>query len=521
MELSSLSIAGILSVTALDKHKTNVSSKGELIVRENEFYKALIENSGDLTTITDADGNIRFVAPNVINILGYSVEETLNKTIFELVHPEEEDALRIFNDEVVNNPGKLYTYEARVRHTNGSFIWMEGTIINKFADESIGGILTNVRVITARKNAEEKMKRSEQLFSSAFEQVAVGMANIALSGEWLRSNSQLTAITGYSAAELATINYEEFLLPADRTSLTQYVSNILRGEKDNKCHQFRIIRKDKSLLWIELLLNLITDEQQRPLYIVLVVKDIDEAKKTELQLAYKKKELDTFIYRSSHDLRGPITTLLGLADVALLDATDESSQEYFRDFHQVALKMEQTLDNLMAVTRIKENKITYTEVDPMSLVYAHLKSRHLEKFVKNAHLEVNISPDYHYCTDEALLNIILSHLLDNAFVFAKPETQTAVSVDFSIKNGSICLKVSDNGIGITHEDMPFVFDLYFRGKNTQRGSGIGLYLVKSAIDKLNGTIGIESLPGKGTVVNITIPNKTLDLTPVSIDPCLA
>ncbi|MCF8451545.1 MAG: PAS domain S-box protein [Taibaiella sp.] len=521
VEFSSISIAGILTVSAVGQLKTGTASKTELIARENEFYKSLIDHAGDLTAITDAEGNIRFIAPNIFNILGYSVEEIQNKTIFELVHPEEKEALILFNAEVANTPGKLFTYEARMRHNNGDYIWMEGTIINKINDSTIKGILTNARVITARKEAQDKMVKSEQLFSSAFEQVAVGMANINLSGQWLRSNSQLSAITGYSAAELASIDYHEFFLPADRSSVTQYVENVLHGEKENKCHQFRIIRKDKSLFWIELLLNLINDGQQHPQYLVVVVKDIDEAKKNELQLAYKKKELNTFIYRSSHDLRGPITTLLGLAEVALLDTPDERSREYFRDFHQVAFKMEQTLDDLMAVTRIKDNKITFAEVDPKSLIYTHLKSRKLEDIVRNAKIEVEVEPDCHYRTDEALLNIVLSHLLDNAFVFGKPETQTTVAVSFKIVDGLIRVKIADNGIGIAKEDMAHVFDLYYRGKNTQRGSGIGLYLVQSAIEKLNGTINIESQPEKGTIVTVTIPNKTLDLATFSTDPYLA
>jgi PAS domain S-box-containing protein len=182
--------------------------------------------------------------------------------------------------------------------------------------------VTTARITNARRLEEDKIKASERLFRSAFEQVAVGMANLSLGGEWIRMNDQICKITGYSHDELSGTRYEKLYNSAYQAAAITEFRNITGGKKQDQCTTRKFLKKDGSSIWVECLLTLISDEQQQPLYIAVVVKDIDMARRTEHQLEYRNNELDTFIYRSSPDLRGPITTLMGLSDIARLDAPD-------------------------------------------------------------------------------------------------------------------------------------------------------------------------------------------------------
>lgn len=475
----------------------------------DELYRALIENSGDLTMLTNREGEIKFTGPNIYKLLGYTSAEFLCLNIFQLVAPEHAENLRLFNDEVFANPGKLYTFEARVHCKNGEYIWMEATVVNHLNNPIIQGIVTNARVTNERKIAEARISQSERLFKSAFEQVATGMANLSLTGEWILVNNQLCNMCGYSREELQSMYFLDIIPATGKRKAEQDLGNILAGMKVPYCIQKRIERKDGTLLWVDQMMTLITDEDNAPLYVAVVMKDIDIAKKTEAELNYKNKELDTFIYRSSHDLRGPITTLLGLTDIAKLETDDEKMEEYFGNCNLVARKMEKTLDDLMAVTQIKQIKTTTGLVVPRDLINNVLASKTTAERIAESIVTVETDDTLAYHSDEQILILILKQLIDNALIFKNGNRAHQVLVHITGSNERINIEVLDNGIGISEDEQPLVFDLHYRGKNALGGgSGIGLYLVKAAVEKLGGNIHLNSAAGIGTQVTVSLPNKS-------------
>lgn len=504
--LAFVMLTGAMIYMLSKEYTSKVTSVNRTAAFRDEFYRALIVNAGDLTILTDRNGMMQFTGPSIKKLLGYTDTELLKVSVFEFVHPADLQKLQIFHDEIVSHPDHLYTCETRIRHKNGDYLWMEGTIVNKLNDPIIGGIVTTARITNARRLEEDKIKASERLFRSAFEQVAVGMANLSLGGEWIRMNDQICKIIGYTHDELSGTRYEKLYNSEDQAAAITEFRNITGGKKQDQCTTRKFLKKDGSSIWVECLLTLISDEQQQPLYIAVVVKDIDVARRTEHQLEYRNKELDTFIYRSSHDLRGPITTLMGLSDIARLDAPDEKTRDYFTDCYNVAKKMEKTLRDLMAVTQIKQGAVVIKEITPRVLLYTHLNSKKINGSLGDISLCTEVNDDAKYYSDESLFRLIVSHLVDNAIAFTNPLRSAKVFVSIQQKDQKINLIVMDNGIGIPEDEAGQIFDLYFRGRNVQRGSGIGLYLVKSAIEKLGGTIDVSSSTETGTKVIVSLPN---------------
>lgn len=473
------------------------------------FYKALIMHAGDMTMLTSGEGKVNFVSGNICKLLGYSREEWMSLDAFSFVHPDELDNLLAFNKEILAHPGIPFNYEARVRHRDGYYVWMEGSIVNQLNDPMINGILTTARSTEKRKKAEERLQESERMFRAAFEQISVGMANISLAGDWVLVNNHLCGMTGYSIEEMEAMKYWDISDPAEKKQAKEDFERVVTGEEIACCRQKTVTAKDGSTLHVERMLSLICDDNGSPLYVALVLKDIEAATRTKNELAYKNRELDTFIYRSSHDLRGPITTLIGLTELGMTEIPESEAKEYFASCNEVSKRMRKTLDDLMGVTYIKELAVTSEEIRPEAILNNAMAIETLHDRLANAAFFPEIEMLAKCYTNANLFSTILRHLLANAFTFRRRGIQHKVHLNITVAENKTSIYVMDNGTGIDPVDRDQIYDLYYNGKSAQRGSGVGLYIVKMAVEKLGGTIAMESEPGYGTRFMVTLPNGSI------------
>lgn len=350
---------------------------------------------------------------------------------------------------------------------------------------------------------------NQWLFRAAFEQSAIAMAQLYPSGDWLVINEQLCIETGYTMEDLHELRYADLYTGADKIDIMERLVQMKRPETQVNEAQRQMVRKDGGRIWVRELLVPVRDERKELLCISLTLKDIHTEKDTEAQLAYRNKELDTFIYRASHDLRGPVVTLLGLTDIAILDTNDEQAKEYFRNCREVTRRMEKTIYDLLAVAQVKQIKTSTMSVLPREIVYRTTHDQKHKERLPLTDLVIDINEDMVYNTDAAMFAIIITQLLDNALIFRRPGTQHQVSIAIGGNERFIRVAVKDNGNGIPPAEQDLIFDLYHRGNSTHMGSGVGLYLVKAAVEKLRGTISVSSIPGDGTEMIVYLPNNVV------------
>ncbi|MCB9232974.1 MAG: tetratricopeptide repeat-containing sensor histidine kinase [Bacteroidia bacterium] len=218
-----------------------------------------------------------------------------------------------------------------------------------------------------------------------------------------------------------------------------------------------------------------------------------------------QRDLNTYIYRSSHDLKGPLMSVKGLVEVA---NNDPSPQPYLQ---MVSTKVEQ-LDNLL------EKLIENVEADRRELISRKMDWEKLQKEVISGlkrndpphPLQISIEVQTReelICDPYAILGI-LRHLLQNAVDFRdlQKENSTCI-VSISSRNGDFWIEVKDNGIGIAPDLQAKVFDLYYRGSNLSKGNGMGLYLANRAAGRIGGSLSLESREGVGTTIILKIPAK--------------
>ncbi len=219
-------------------------------------------------------------------------------------------------------------------------------------------------------------------------------------------------------------------------------------------------------------------------------------------------ELDQFAYSVSHDLRAPIASVLGLVNLSKIDTDIAQLKIYNQLKEENLLKLDGFIDDILHHSRNSRIEVVHEEIDFDTLL-AELIAQH--RYVQNAsgiHTSVNIDRKAVFYSDSYRLNIILNNLLSNAFRYcdSKKEKQT-IDIDVSITDQMGVLKIKDNGKGIENEHLHKIFNMFYRADIESKGSGLGLYLVKECLKKIEGNISVNSEYGIYTEFIVQIPNK--------------
>ncbi|MBY0425589.1 MAG: GHKL domain-containing protein [Cytophagales bacterium] len=216
------------------------------------------------------------------------------------------------------------------------------------------------------------------------------------------------------------------------------------------------------------------------------------------------KELDLFMYRSSHDFRGPMMTLQGLTKVAQLINTSEEHLELWKKAEQTIGKVDRMLDKFVMISEINY----FDEFEPQDLVKCieALRNKYKSEQI-DLQIATIISLANYVTLDRRnkLIAIILDNVLENAVLYRKRISKTIITLDLYEDGQVLHLKIKDNGLGIPSEIIPKVTQMYFRGHENSIGNGLGLYVVKSAVNKLNGSMEIDSQEGEYTKISISFP----------------
>lgn len=213
-------------------------------------------------------------------------------------------------------------------------------------------------------------------------------------------------------------------------------------------------------------------------------------------------ELDTFLYHTSHDLRQPLVNFIGVVEVAKISIKDVDSLYLFDLVGQIASKMDNMLHKMQAINDIYANVIPDSLVDLDMLLDEIRKS--FSKKLENIDYQVFNCVCYPVFTNHYLLFIILKNLVENSICYQKQDAPF-IHIDIKEENNQLIINVKDNGEGIPDVLHSKIFDMYFRGSENSKGNGLGLYIVKKAVEKLKGIIAVQSQINRGTNFRVAIP----------------
>lgn len=227
-------------------------------------------------------------------------------------------------------------------------------------------------------------------------------------------------------------------------------------------------------------------------------------KNETLQKAYT--ELDKFVYSVSHDLRSPLMSILGIANLAELDVTDTKSLEYFKSVKGMVNKLDGYIHQIIDQYKGAHGNELLDVIDFSELINDIIESIKYHPMAKDVRFEVEVNQDSKFVSNALNVQTILSNLISNAFKYQRDEERDKyVKITADIANDVAIIKVKDNGVGIKDEKIKEVFNMFYQTKTKNSGSGLGLFIVKDAVEKVKGKIDLSSDYGNGTEVTLTIP----------------
>lgn len=268
--------------------------------------------------------------------------------------------------------------------------------------------------------------------------------------------------------------------------------------------EIRLIDREGKDMWV-LVSSSATDQGRN---INAIFTDITTLKQTEADLLYKNRELDTFVYKASHDLKAPLSSLRGLTDIAKNETNPEDgAQTYLGLIERTIDKMDEVLLGLLEVTWIKQGSLEYVELELKDLVSIVQRAIEHAPGYDTVEFIYDIPEGFLLNSDAKLMSSVLQNLIFNAIKYHREEGEDKwVRVSASRTATTTSISVEDNGPGIPVEARDRLFDMFFRASLKSHGSGLGLYIVKNSIEKMHGNVRLKSQVGVGTEFIVELPN---------------
>jgi signal transduction histidine kinase len=231
-----------------------------------------------------------------------------------------------------------------------------------------------------------------------------------------------------------------------------------------------------------------------------------DAQKNFKKLVEVNHELKTFMYRASHDIRGPVSSIKGLINIAKIENESAEMKKLIYMMDVSAEKLDKILIDLIETLGIRDQEIHKNKIDFEKLVYDILREyEHLSK-IGAIRFSVEVNTNEPFFSDPHILTMLLKRIIENAIKFhnySMPGSFVNIKVEKG-KNG-VNINIADNGTGIREDLSDKVFEMFYRANSELGGSGLGLYLVKIAVEKLGGKVDLKSKELMGTTVNVFLP----------------
>lgn len=232
-----------------------------------------------------------------------------------------------------------------------------------------------------------------------------------------------------------------------------------------------------------------------------------ELKEKNLKLKKLHSEMNQFVYSLSHELRGPLMSISGVSKLAKMEVSDPNVLEYFEMIDSATGKLDDFIYKMLDFYRSTKIDHKVTEIHFQDVVNQQMIA-YREKFnLTHFHIEVQVNQKIPFFSDDSKIRVILNNLFSNAVQFQKSQPgPKRISLTVDVFDNQVVITLEDNGIGIEERHRSDVFNLFSRATQRNVGTGLGLYMVKEAVEQMGGEIHLESQIHEGTTVTVTLPS---------------
>jgi len=464
---------------------------------------------------------VKWIGGAVNPISGYCVEDILAMGCFlPMVHPDDQQRVADYLLDLV--PGDRKTIEFRIVTRQQEIRWVsEKSQCNAGPSEGELILRGAVTDITERKQAEERLRESEERFRNIAEMLPEVVFELDLSGKLRFANRKAFEIFGYTEEAFARgLNAFEMVVPEERTLARERILQRLAGEEVG-AKEYTALRKDGSTFPV--LLNAIPIiKGLKPVGLLGIMTDITERKSNEMALlaATQAAEAasqtkDMFLAKVSHEIRTPLTTIVGFGE--LLEDADLTPEhkKYLAAINSSGSALASLIDDVLDLSKVEAGKLALKpkEFSLHNLINKLVATQAQKIEEKNLSININTDPDIpDLLTGDSLrIQQVLLNLLGNAIKFTEKGeiSVTATVVEKTGLRVLLDIAVEDTGIGIPADVQEHIFEPFAQGFDPRRpdcgGSGLGLAISRSLAGLMGGSIRVESQEGVGSTLHLLVP----------------
>jgi PAS domain S-box-containing protein len=494
--------ARILAERALKKAETNFRT----ILENTDTGYFLLDSNFEVISFNEV---VRRLSPT---ILGREIE--LGLTYWNMLPEHRREKAKAIVQGVYEN-GQAFRYEAEYPATNGKPTWLDITM-TPIADHDgkTVGLTVAINIISDQKQAEQQLQESNDRFRFASK-----ATNDAI-WEWNLGNNGLLWAEGYEKLfgyskkdnEGHIDDWSKRIYSEDyQRVLSSVKEHVASGNKEPWHNEYRYYRADGSIAYVYDRGYVIYDSQQRPVKMVGAMQDITERKQAEMErdritadLLQRNKDLEQFTYIVSHNLRAPLSNMKGLMNILKEEMPITPVLDML---HTSAERLDEVVMDLNEILKVRNDISEKKEAVEFAALVNDISSS-LNHIITTE--KVQISTDFSRMdflfTLKSYLYSIFYNLICNSIKYRQPNIPPKISIRSSVEGNQVLLVFSDNGLGIDlSRNQQKVFGLYKRFHQHKDGKGLGLFMVKTQVEALQGSVTIESEVNKGTIFTIALP----------------
>ena len=502
------------------------------------LFQALVQNSSDAIVTLTADGTIGFISESSVRLLGFTRDERIGNSGFELIHPDDVADVRESFAACLQQPGVPMPTECRMRHKDGTWRYMEGIAVNRLTDPAVAAIVINYRDVTKRRAAEDalrtsearlrqiveaqehteqRLRRSEARYRSLIQGAAYGIYRSTLDGTILDANPAIANMLGYTVGELQALNMIDVYKSArDRAAVIERYHARHSGGTLSTDITWR--KKDGTDIIVHVTARIVRlDDGMR--CFEGIVEDITERRALEEQLrqAQKMEAVGRLARGVAHDFNNVLAAILGCSDLLSMRLRNDDPS------HDDAVEIRKAAERGAALTRqllaFSRSQALETRLIDLNVTIAQLHSIlqrlagdsvTVEVHLAGAPVRVRVEPGQ-------LEQVILNLVVNGRDAMPSGGTVTIAVESIAIDGGNARryaalpdgefarISVSDTGIGIDPAMQPHIFEPFFTTKEPAKGTGLGLSIVYGIAKEAGGTVTFVTAPDRGTTFEVLLP----------------
>lgn len=444
------------------------------------------------------------LSENCEPLLGLSAADIMRRyaSCVEMIHPADQQD---FTQTVARAAEKQegWQWEGRLK-INNTVRWVEIRTGKPYTEEGLmyTGIILDVD--NRKKLEEEKLKKSETLFNRLFNNVPVALVLLDEKGKVLLLNRGFNEMFGYELIELRGKNLNDFIVPENLQHEGIDLNNLIAS---NNTISLETVRKHRSGKLVNVILyGVPVTLEDTTIGIYGVYVDITERKKIEEELKIRNAELDNFVYKVSHDLRAPLSSVLGLVNLARLPGNTDDPYMYLKIIGEKITELDRFISDILTHSKNLKMEVTTARIEFVEMISKTFSDLSYLPGASQVELNTEVT-GVAFFSDPWRLGEIFRNLISNAIKYRKKDFDNPqINIQIHTTEQQCHIRFSDNGIGIAESELDKIFNMFYRASEQSEGSGIGLYIVKNAVEKLNGRISVSSSLGFGTTFEIWLPN---------------